>query len=475
MTPSCRVAILGAGPAGVGAAYRLIRLTRGAVTVLERGSSVGGLASSFQLAGMHVDYGSHRLHPACHARILADIRALLGEDLLDRPRHGRIRLRGRWIHFPLKPVDLAFSLPPAFALGATADLVKKAWPFSKNGDHAPSFASILKHGLGATICRDFYFPYARKIWGVDAEKLSAIQAQRRVKAGSLGKVLRKILSAVPGLKPPGSGRFYYPRRGFGQITQAYFEAASVRGAAFQFGAAVDSVNTNSDGEVEVEYHCGDQVRKLSARHVWSTIPLPVLVRSIRPQAPPEVLEAAERIRYRSMILIYLVLGQQRFSEFDAHYFPESDVPITRLSEPRNYSAVTEPPDRTVLCAELPCAQGDHFWALSDEQLGELVAASLVRLGLPFGPVVQVTTRRLPQAYPIYELGYEEHFQRLDGWLEHIPGLVSLGRQGLFAHDNTHHTLAMAYAAADCLDDRGDFNRDRWREYRKTFEAHVVED
>src|SRR5262249_54376893 len=161
-----------------------------------------------------------------------------------------------------------------------------------------------------------------------------------------------------------------------------------------------------------------EVQTLAARHVWSTIPLTVLVRSLRPQAPPEVLDAAGRIRYRGMILVYLVLGRQRFSEFDAHYFPEAEVPITRLSEPRNYSTATEPADRTVLCAELPCTQGDQYWGLSDEQLGSLVAEALGRLGLPPGaPLLQVMTRRLPQAYPIYQRGYEAHFARIDDWLE----------------------------------------------------------
>ena len=125
MSESPGVVILGAGPAGVGAAYRLAASGKARATVLERSGHVGGLASSFELAGLRVDFGSHRLHPACSPRVLADIRALLGDDLLDRPRHGRIGLMGRWIHFPLKPVDLALRLPPAFGLGAARDAATK--------------------------------------------------------------------------------------------------------------------------------------------------------------------------------------------------------------------------------------------------------------------------------------------------------------------------------------------------------------
>jgi protoporphyrinogen oxidase len=476
MSAPCRVVILGAGPSGVGAAQRLAKGRKAAVTVVERAERVGGLAGSFELDGLHVDFGSHRLHPACAPEILADIRALLGDDLLDRPRHGRIHLRGRWIHFPLKPLDLMLRLPPAFALGAAADFARKLWPGRPGDPGSESFASVLLGGLGKTICRDFYFPYARKIWGRAPEELSAIQARRRVKAGSPAKLAMKVLSAVPGLKPRGFGRFFYPRGGYGRISQGYYESARSLGAEFLFGASMEAVHLLPRGGCRVECRIGGEGHSLEADHVWSTIPITLLARSIRPEAPAEVLAATQRIRYRSMILIYLVLAQERFTEYDAHYFPEAEVPITRMSEPRNYSLAEEPRDRTVLCAELPCAAGDEYWSRSDEELGRMVQEALARLAIPIRSAVrQVVTRRLPQAYPIYEHGYEQHFERIDRWLDGLPNVLTLGRQGLFAHDNTHHTLAMAYAAAECLDGDGAFDRARWAEHRRAFETHVVED
>jgi protoporphyrinogen oxidase len=476
MSASCRVAILGAGPSGLGAAYRLARTGKAEAIVLEREPQVGGLAGSFDLDGFRVDFGSHRLHPSCAPEILADIRALLGEDLLDRPRHGRIRLRGRWIHFPLKPLDLALRLPPAFAIGTAGDMLRKLGTRPGVNAAGETFASVLHRGLGATICRDFYFPYARKIWGRAPEELSAIQARRRVKAGSLGQMARKILSAVPGLKPRGAGRFFYPRRGYGQIAQRYHEAARDLGATFHLGTSVEAVHLEPAGGCRVEIRVGGEPGSVQADHVWSTIPITALARILRPAAPPEVIEAGGRIRYRSMILVYLVIAEPRFTEFDAHYFPETEIPITRMSEPRNYSTVAEPRDRTVLCAELPCSPTDPWWTMADADLGAVVKDSLASLGIPIlSPVLEVRTRRLPNAYPVYERGYEGHFARIDGWLAGLPGVVTLGRQGLFAHDNTHHTLAMAYAAVECLDTTGRFDRDRWARFRTVFETHVVED
>jgi protoporphyrinogen oxidase len=172
------VVVLGGGPAGVGAAYRLRDLDRAKVTLIERGASFGGNAGSFYEAGQHLDYGSHRLHSACHEDILTDIRRLLGGDLANRPRNGRIRLRGKWVKFPLQAKDLFLSLDRRFALGAAADMARGALPGSK--DPGDSFASVLQANLGPTICEHFYFPYARKMWGREPEVLSDIQAYKRV-------------------------------------------------------------------------------------------------------------------------------------------------------------------------------------------------------------------------------------------------------------------------------------------------------
>ncbi|HEY2804497.1 MAG TPA: FAD-dependent oxidoreductase [Gemmatimonadales bacterium] len=466
-----RVIILGAGPAGVGGAYALTRDQRASVTVLEAQRAVGGNAGSFEWEGQRLDFGSHRLHPATRPEILADIKRLLGDDLLDRPRHGRILLRGRWIHFPLKPVDLLLKLPNGFAAGSMRDAVVKTLAKPPEGD---SFASVLLANLGPTICRDFYFPYARKIWGREPEELSAIQARRRVSAGSFLKLARKVLSAVPGLKPPGAGRFWYPRRGYGQISEAYAAEAVAKGADLQMGWRVSRV-ARASASWTVTAEQGSERREWTAEHVWSTLPISLLARMVDPAPPAAVSEAASAMSFRAMILVYLRLDVPQFTEFDAHYLPSADIAITRLSEPKNYAVLKEPAGHTVLCAELPCSPGDKYWEMDDAALGRLVADDLARAGLPLArPPVGVLVRRLKQAYPIYLTGYERPFGVLDAWAESLPNLLTYGRQGLFAHDNTHHALYMAYCAAECLSDAG-FDMDRWRRYREIFATHVVED
>lgn len=477
MSKKPHVVILGAGPAGVGAAWQLRQKDKADVTVVEQFDCVGGNAGGLDANGHLVDFGSHRLHPACDPEILSDIKELLGDDLLDRPRHGRIRLLGKWVHFPLRPLDLMLRLDKGFALGSLRDRLPRLRGSNKNQQE--SFATVLRDGLGQTICRHFYFPYARKIWGREPEALSAVQAKRRVSAGSFTKLLKKIFR-MPG---KGGARFFYPRHGFGQISEAYANAARESGANILFQWTVTKLEMPGDGGGGKWRVCGQGKGEtngsgpqvLEADYVWSTIPVPLLARFMHPRPPSEVLDAAGQLEYRAMALVYLQMPIEQFTEYDAHYFPEESTRITRMSEPKNYVRLGYPPGRTTLCAELPLATDEELWSADDADLADLVAKDLETSGIPLPCEPDwIHVHRIRQAYPIYLRGYEKHFDTLDRWAQTLPRCLSFGRQGLFAHDNTHHTLHMAYAAAECLAEDG-FDVAKWADYRKVFAEHVVED
>lgn len=494
MTRETKVVILGGGPAGLGAAFWLSQ--RGFRPVLvEAQRRLGGNAGSFEIDGMRVDFGSHRLHPSTDPEILKTLRGLLGPDLLIRPRHGRILLGSRWVHFPLKPFDLAVSAPPSFLLRAFRDALISLVPGRRSNSTrgrlasreaggldqatAPgrSFASVLETGLGPTICQSFYFPYARKIWGLDPDQISPVQADRRVGARSLFAILQRLLPGGIGRSHRGKkGVFYYPRRGFGQISESLSAAAQNQGATILLGSPVREIRLGPRGGGQIRIHGEEKDVAVQWDQLWSTLPLRTLVEMIEPSPPEEVLGAASALETRSMILVYLVLGSGRFSEFDAHYFPSEDIPFTRISEPKNYAAREEPRSRTVLCAEIPCSREEPIWIAREEALAELVIAGLAQAGLPIrAPVLRTVVRRLPAAYPVYRIGYERHFSVMDQWLEHLSGILTFGRQGLFAHDNTHHALAMARAAVECLGDEGHFDGELWSRHRQVFATHVVQD
>ena len=467
--------MLGGGPAGLAAALELAERGR-QVTLLERQDHVGGNAGSFRLAGVNVDYGSHRLHPASDPQVLNRIKGLLGEDLLVRPRHGRIRLMGRWIHFPLQPMDLVLRVHPKFALGVATDLLRKLLATGASTGEE-TFATVLDAGLGRTICQEFYFPYARKLWGLDPDEISPVQAYRRVSAGSIGKMLRRLLPGGTGSGAAQTkGVFYYPRQGYGQICEALRTAAERAGADVRLCSNITAIRVDEEAaEVVVNNGSGDQ-QVLRSGQVFSTIPVTLLSRLVAPVAPEQVRQAAQCLEFRSMLLVYLTLEQDRFTEFDAHYFPGREFCFTRISEPKNYAAVEEPKGRTVLCAEIPCSQEDALWSTGDAELGRLVADGLADAGLPIRCVTAgVDVRRIPYIYPLYRRGYERHFDTLDSWISGLPRMLSFGRQGLYVHDNTHHAIYMAQAAARCLRDDGSIDRAMWAAERRVFETHVVED
>jgi protoporphyrinogen oxidase len=460
------VVILGGGPAGCGAAFQLRRRDRARVTVVERQAGVGGNASSFEWGGQWLDFGSHRLHYTTDPEILSDIRSLLGGDLLTRKRYGRIRLRGKLVRFPFKPADLLMRLDKRFAAGVLVDMAAGKLGM-RGASGSDTFADVLMRSLGPTICRSFYFPYARKIWGRDPRELSGTQARRRVTANSFAKLVRRIF------RPVGAGMFYYPRRGFGQITTGYAAAARAHGAEFLMETGVERLEP-AGGRWNVHVSQAGTSRVLDADYVWSTIPITMLAR-LTDGAPAELTTGAPGIDYRAMLLVYLQLDVDRFTSTDAHYFPEPGIAITRLSEPKNYGDTGLPRGSTVLCAELPCSPDDAVWSMGDADLGAFVVRDIRAAGLPLHrPPVAVHVRRLRHAYPIYLSGYERHFDAYDAWASQQAGLLTFGRQGLFAHDNTHHALYMAYCAVECLRD-GTFDAGRWEEFRRIFATHVVED
>jgi len=128
----------------------------------------------------------------------------------------------------------------------------------------------------------------------------------------------------------------------------------------------------------------------------------------------------------------------------------------------------------VLCAEIPCWEGDATWCASPQDLGAVVTDAVAREGLP--PIVPVATEvaRLPRVYPIYRPGFEWELARAEGFLA-SRGVTTLGRQGLFVPDNTHHGLAMGFAAAACLRQDGTVDASAWATARSSFRANVVED
>lgn len=460
MTETCDVLVLGGGPAGLACAWWAARDGR-SVTLLERADHVGGLAASFDIGGVRVDHGSHRLHPATAPAILSELTEILGNDLQRRPRHGRVQVLDRWVSFPPSPVELARELPPRLAARLARDALVA--PFRR--PRRDTFDEVVRATVGPALGEVLYFPMAHKLWGAAPEALSGEQARRRIGATSLVEVARRVLRRT-------QPHFFYPKHGFGQIAEALAQSATDAGASLHTAVAVDAVDVREPARARVRAADGSQ---FEGRVLFSTIPLAALVPMVEPEAPSEITGAASRARTRGMVLVYLVLASRQWTEFDAHYLPSRSVLPTRISEPRNYRDADDPADRTVLCAEIPCWPEDEVWRMSDGDLAGRVVDDIARAGLPPVQPVDSHVRRVRSVYPVYGAGFEDDLEVVEQWLARFPALVTLGRQGLFAHDNTHHTLEMAAAAVEALQADGTVDRADWAASRAAFRTHVVED
>lgn len=462
-----RIAVLGGGPAGVGAAYRCA--ARGhAVTLFEALPGVGGHAASITVAGRRVDLGSHRLHPACAPEVMADLRRLLGDDLRSRPRHGRIRLGGRWVAFPLRPADLLAHLPRPLALGIARDATGRWWRRRAAGGGAPgadSYADALLGRFGPTLCEWFWFPYARKLWGLEPGEISARQAEVRVRSPSVLSVAARALRAAT----EGPGRFWYPRGGFGRISESLAAAAASSGAELRLSTPVTALGLDGSGPVSVRAGGADTPADL----ILSTLALGTLP-GLAGGASAAVREAAAELTHRAMVLVYLVFDVDSITEFDAHYLPDDTIATARVSEPRHYGG-DWPPGRTILCCEVPCTEGDALWSRSDADVVAAVESDLDASGLDVpGPATDAHVVRLRRVYPLYRRGHEAAVASVEAWAGGLDGVVTFGRQGLFLHDNSHHALEMGYAAAACAG-TDVFDAAAWARARARFAANVVED
>lgn len=459
------VLVVGGGPAGLAAALAAGR--RGFETrLVEAGPALGGMAASFTIDGIRVDHGSHRLHPVTSPRVRRLLDELLGADLQVRERNGRLRLGGHWVRFPLRPADLARSAPPAIAAGILADAARR--PLRRAG--MPSYADVVRVGLGPTALERFHGPMATKLWGLEPDLLAAELAHRRIPVRNPGQLVAKIVRGAR----PGGRTFLYPRHGFGQITERLADAAVAAGVTIETGTEVTTIEP---GLPEPVVAIGTESPSAVGRVLWTGAASGLLrvTESSAASAGPTSAAGVDPLRHRGLVLAYLTVPATTWTGYDAHYVPDPDIAFSRLSEPRNYRDGPDPGGRTVLCAELPCWPGDRTWQAEPAAIEALVLDGLARARLPIPTVDGVELRRLPAVYPVLTADAADQRQRLLASADGLPGITVLGRQGRGTGDNLHHVLDMALTAVDRLGPSGTWETASWVRATERFERFTVED
>ncbi|PEN14283.1 amine oxidase [Longibacter salinarum] len=432
-----RITILGGGPAGL-AMGMYGRRERLDVQLYEANNEVGGNARTLRLGPFRYDTGAHRWHDK-DAEITADVKALLGDDLrlVDAP--SQICWRGRRIDFPLAPYDLMRKLPWSL-LGRIS---REQFSIPRVSVGAEHFHEMALQSYGPTLANLFLLNYTEKLWGTDSSELSPRVAGDRLEGLDLKTFFLEAFGSRIGKARHLDGSFYYPKYGYGQITDATADAAGREN--IRTGARITRLVHDGRRIMHVEVN-GEEIADVET--VVSTLPLTILLRQLHPAPPEEVLALADSIRFRNLRLVVLGLDRPHVTRNASLYFPERSVPFTRLYEPKNRSADTAPADQTVVVLERPCQSDDDAWTQPDDALFEAACDLLETQGLAHrDEVVAREHHAMPFAYPILEVGAADVAAEIRDYLDRFENLHLLGRSAGFAYTHVHELYAEAKALA----------------------------
>ena len=423
--------VLGGGPAGLAVGYYARRAGIDC-RVFEAGEHPGGNCITFEHGGFRFDSGAHRFHDK-DAEITSDVRELLGEELqlIEVPSY--IYDDDRLVDFPLSSLNLLRHLGVAsFAKAGTEVLSGRLL----GGRQPANFEDFAVATYGRTIAGRFLLNYSRKLWGLPCDRLSPDVAGKRLN----GLDLKTFLSAAVGGRRASArhmdGRFWYPRRGYGQIAEALVAACG--DGAVQPRSRVTRLRHDGTRITSIEIN-GE--REIEAGEVVCTLPLDLLLRILDPAPEPSLRELTAGMRYRNVILAAFFLDRSSVNDAGTVYFPSERFPFTRIYEPRNRSALMSPPGRTSLVTEIPCTAGDDVWKLDDASILALAREPLAAIGwLRDREIIDATVRRLPYAYPVLETGYEAKVAAIHGHLTRLENLQFSGRSGKFLYSWLHEML-----------------------------------
>lgn len=438
--------MLGAGPGGLTAAYLLAARGVG-VVVFEATDSVGGLARTAVAGGFRFDLGGHRFFTKS-AEVEALWGELLGPEMLVRPRLSRIYWRGRFIRYPLRAADVVAKVGP-LELARCAASYGRARLRRRGAEE--TFEDWVAARFGRRLFELFFKTYTEKVWGVPTSELRAEWAAQRIDDLSLWKAVR---AALPGRRGEGPKtlieEFRYPRLGPGQMWEEMARRVEAAGGEVRLSTPVDGLLL--DGERVAAVSAGGEEIEVAA--AISSAPLRAAVGMARPAAPAAVAEAARGLRYRDFLTVALEIdGEPPFPD-NWVYVHDPAARVGRIQNFRAWSPwMTPNPRRSCLGLEYFCFEGDELWSRPDEDLVALAREEVVALGLlDADRVAGGHVVRVPKAYPIYDASYERRLARIRAWLDGIPNLQQIGRNGLHRYNNSDHSMLTAMRAVENLCD-----------------------
>ncbi|MDT7604096.1 MAG: hypothetical protein QOF61_2093 [Acidobacteriota bacterium] len=449
-----KVVVLGAGPAGLTAAYELGKAGVAAV-VLEKSDSVGGLARTGNYKGFRFDIGGHRFYTK--VRAVEDIwrEVLPAEDFLSRQRLSRIYYNKKFFHYPLRASSMLASLGAREGLLILASYARARL----SPQHAEeTFEQWVTNRFGRRLYEKFFKTYTEKVWGIRCEEITADWAAQRIRGLSLSVLIRDLLlgrssgdrTRAGAVVKTLIGEFNYPRRGPGMMWEAMAERIGEQGGEVRLHAGVERIRRGRAGVESVEVSRNGRRETVAGAHFISTIPARELIRKLDPVAPAKVRAAAEALRYRDFLTVVLVVNRAEVFPDNWIYIHDAGVRLGRVQNYKNWSPDMVPDQsKTCLGLEYFCFEGDGLWTMSDAALVELGKREIEELGLARAAEIEDgTVVRVPKAYPVYDATYKQSLAVVREFLRSLPNLQLVGRNGMHRYNNQDHSMLTAMLAAE---------------------------
>jgi len=447
--PPGRVVVIGAGPAGLSAAYELT--SRGvAVDVFEREDRVGGIARTVTHAGYRFDIGGHRfLTKVPEVERLWE--SVMGGEFITVQRLSRIYYRSRFFDYPIRIPNVVRNLGAWESLLVAGSYLRAKL---RGGTTPATFEDWVTAKFGRRLYQTFFATYTEKVWGIKGSEIRADWAAQRIRGLSVRTALRQALvgeSAVTSL----ARSFRYPKLGVGQMWERMAGLVTAAGGTIHLEAPIARVRHHGGRVtgVDVDDAQGRRTAVDGIDHLISSAALVSLLKRFDPAPPAHVLAAARGLRYRDFILVGLILDVPSAFPDNWIYVHSPEVHVGRIQNFRNWSPDMVPdPTRTCLGMEYFASKGDRLWSMSDDDLRALAVRELGQLGLGTpSQVVGSSVVRQPRAYPVYDDAYPGHLAIIREYLAGFPNLQTIGRNGTHRYNNQDHsTLAGLMAARNIL-------------------------
>ena len=438
-----RPIVIGAGPAGLTAAYELTRFNL-RPTVLEKSDAVGGLARTENYKGFHFDLGGHRFFSKVD-EVTKLWHEVLGEDFIRRPRLSRIYYQRKFFYYPLRPLNAMLGLGLWQGLRIVLSYVKwRLLPYR----HEDTFEQWVTNRFGRRLFLTFFKAYTEKVWGIPCSELKAEWAAQRIKDLSLRTLLMQMY-----LRPRKTIRtlieeFHYPRLGPGMMWRAVQAKVENRGGQVRLDAEVRRV-LRAGARVEgVVVAAGDGEEVVRGDEFFSSMPVTELILKLDPPPPPELLAAARRLRYRDFLTVCLIVKRPNVFPDNWIYIHDPEVGVGRIQNFKNWSPDMVPdPSRSSLGLEYFCAEGDETWRRADDDLIALGTREVERVGLvAAGDVEDGCVVRVPKAYPVYDSDYKNALATIRAYVDGLENVHTIGRNGLHRYNNQDHAMVTGMLA-----------------------------